>query len=242
MSLRLSDFKLNKELHRASTAFLSGFRRLIDEKWLRMLSEDELQQAWLVAGCVLGVCFQNNDGKNSLHHLLDDISIIRIWLFLGYFDAKCWKLGKTAWKQTIEASLSQDRKDCHPIFGRAEKIVSWSFSLQDWKLVKDNLQIGHGQSNKYKVELQYSPRCTVYTSDLMHGTQRTLGFLGQPLCRTTYTLHLRWSWMMWCCNLRCKDSGPDRGGCNPILVWRYDMIYIYSVSLCLSLIFVSIIL
>lgn len=40
----LSDFKLNKELHRASTAFLSGFRRLIDEKWLRMLSEDELQQ------------------------------------------------------------------------------------------------------------------------------------------------------------------------------------------------------
>ena len=49
----------------------------------------------------------------------------------------------------IEASLSQDRKDCHPIFGRAEKIVSWSFSLQDWKLVKDNLQIGHGQSNNY---------------------------------------------------------------------------------------------
>lgn len=44
--LRLSDFKLNKELQRASSAFLSGFRRLIDEKWLRMLSEDELQQAW----------------------------------------------------------------------------------------------------------------------------------------------------------------------------------------------------
>ena len=70
----------------------------------------------------------------------------------------------------IEASLSQDRKDCHPIFGRAEKIVSWSFSLQDWKLVKDNLQIGHGQSNNYKVELQY---ICIYTSDLMHGSQRT---------------------------------------------------------------------
>lgn len=40
----LSDFKLNKELHRASSAFLAGFRRLIDEKWLRILSEGELQQ------------------------------------------------------------------------------------------------------------------------------------------------------------------------------------------------------
>ena len=51
---RLSDFKLNKELHRASSAFLAGFRRLIDEKWLHMLSEGELQQA--AAGwCHLGV-------------------------------------------------------------------------------------------------------------------------------------------------------------------------------------------
>ena len=42
--MRLSDFKLNKELKSASDAFLQGFRRLIDEKWLRMLSEEELQQ------------------------------------------------------------------------------------------------------------------------------------------------------------------------------------------------------
>ena len=48
--VRLSDYKLNRELQNASTAFLSGFRRLIDERWLRMFSEDELQQAlngWL---------------------------------------------------------------------------------------------------------------------------------------------------------------------------------------------------
>lgn len=95
----------------------------------------------------------------------------------------------------IEASLSQDRKDCHPIFGRAEKVVSWSFSLQDWKLVKDNLQIGHGQSNNYKVELQYSPRCTVYTSDLMHGPQRT-GPFGSNVVSLRPIHNLRWSWMI----------------------------------------------
>ncbi|CAK9102760.1 unnamed protein product [Durusdinium trenchii] len=34
----------NRELHQASAAFLAGFRSLIDEKWLSMLSEHELQQ------------------------------------------------------------------------------------------------------------------------------------------------------------------------------------------------------
>ncbi|CAK9089128.1 E3 ubiquitin-protein ligase UPL7 (Ubiquitin-protein ligase 7) (HECT-type E3 ubiquitin transferase UPL7) [Durusdinium trenchii] len=33
-----------QELHQASAAFLAGFRSLIDEKWLSMLSEHELQQ------------------------------------------------------------------------------------------------------------------------------------------------------------------------------------------------------
>jgi hypothetical protein len=46
---------LNKELHRASSAFLAGFRRLIDEKWLRMLSEGELQQAGERLGDVLSI-------------------------------------------------------------------------------------------------------------------------------------------------------------------------------------------
>ncbi|CAE8634531.1 unnamed protein product [Polarella glacialis] len=40
----LSDYKLNTELKGASEAFLSGFKRLIDERWLRMFGEDELQQ------------------------------------------------------------------------------------------------------------------------------------------------------------------------------------------------------
>ncbi|CAJ1421723.1 unnamed protein product [Effrenium voratum] len=40
----LSDFKLNRELQQASSAFLAGFRRLIEERWLHMFSEDELQQ------------------------------------------------------------------------------------------------------------------------------------------------------------------------------------------------------
>lgn len=40
----LSDYKLNVELKTASTAFLSGFQRLIDERWLRMFGESELQQ------------------------------------------------------------------------------------------------------------------------------------------------------------------------------------------------------
>jgi ubiquitin-protein ligase E3 C len=40
----LSDYKLNVELRAASTAFLTGFRKLVDERWLRMFGEDELQQ------------------------------------------------------------------------------------------------------------------------------------------------------------------------------------------------------
>ncbi|CAE7830021.1 AKHSDH1 [Symbiodinium sp. CCMP2592] len=58
---RLSDYKLNRELQNASTAFLSGFRRLIDERWLRMFSEDELQQVrknrWVpVTAALLAAC------------------------------------------------------------------------------------------------------------------------------------------------------------------------------------------
>lgn len=40
----LSDFKLNVELRRGSEAFLAGFKRLVDERWLRMFGEDELQE------------------------------------------------------------------------------------------------------------------------------------------------------------------------------------------------------
>eukprot|EP00927_Polykrikos_kofoidii_P066927 TRINITY_DN62487_c0_g1_i1.p1 TRINITY_DN62487_c0_g1~~TRINITY_DN62487_c0_g1_i1.p1 ORF type:complete len:1059 (-),score=181.98 TRINITY_DN62487_c0_g1_i1:64-3240(-) len=40
----LSDFKLNTELKLASSAFHSGFLRLVDERWLRMFGENELQQ------------------------------------------------------------------------------------------------------------------------------------------------------------------------------------------------------
>merc|ERR1711879_505526 len=40
----LSDYKLNRELREGSAAFLAGFKRLIDERWLRMFGEEELQQ------------------------------------------------------------------------------------------------------------------------------------------------------------------------------------------------------
>jgi len=40
----LSDFKLNKELKAGTTAFLAGFQKLLDERWLRMFGEEELQQ------------------------------------------------------------------------------------------------------------------------------------------------------------------------------------------------------
>jgi len=40
----LSNHKLNVELKAPSAAFLRGFQRLIDERWLRMFGEDELQQ------------------------------------------------------------------------------------------------------------------------------------------------------------------------------------------------------
>jgi len=40
----LSDYKLNVEQKAASAAFLVGFQKLVDEKWLRMFGEDELQQ------------------------------------------------------------------------------------------------------------------------------------------------------------------------------------------------------
>eukprot|EP00928_Gymnodinium_smaydae_P077060 TRINITY_DN601_c0_g1_i6.p1 TRINITY_DN601_c0_g1~~TRINITY_DN601_c0_g1_i6.p1 ORF type:complete len:734 (+),score=158.08 TRINITY_DN601_c0_g1_i6:1599-3800(+) len=40
----LSDYKLNVELKAASDAFLAGFQRLVDERWLRLFGEDELQQ------------------------------------------------------------------------------------------------------------------------------------------------------------------------------------------------------
>lgn len=40
----LSDYKLNTEQKAASAAFLKGFKRLIDERWLWMFGEDELQQ------------------------------------------------------------------------------------------------------------------------------------------------------------------------------------------------------
>jgi ubiquitin-protein ligase E3 C len=40
----LSDYKLNIEQKAASAAFLRGFQKLIDERWLWMFGEDELQQ------------------------------------------------------------------------------------------------------------------------------------------------------------------------------------------------------
>lgn len=40
----LSDYKLNVELKAASEAFLAGFQRLVDERWVRMFGENELQQ------------------------------------------------------------------------------------------------------------------------------------------------------------------------------------------------------
>ena len=60
---RLSDFKLNRELQQASSAFLAGFRRLIEERWLHMFSEDELQQ---VGGGEVGL------GGSHLEALLRD--------------------------------------------------------------------------------------------------------------------------------------------------------------------------
>ena len=142
----------------------------------------------------------------------------------------------------IEASLSQDRKDCHPIFGRAEKIVSWSFSLQDWKLVKDNLQIGHGQSNNYKVELQY-----IYILQIWCTGPRELVLLGQPLCR--YDLYTTSGEAGWFDVVICDAKIVAQIGVVVTLSW-YDMIYIYMyfwyniyiVSLYVSLLFVSIIL
>lgn len=138
----------------------------------------------------------------------------------------------------IEASLSQDRKDCHPIFGRAEKIVSWSFSLQDWKLVKDNLQIGHGQSNNYKVELQY-----IYILQIWCTGPRELVLLGQPLCR--YDLYTTSGEAGWFDVVICDAKIVAQIGVVVTLSWYdmiyiyiciFDIIYIYSVSLCLSLI------
>lgn len=40
----LSDYKLNTELKVGSDAFRAGFQRLVDERWLRIFNEDELQQ------------------------------------------------------------------------------------------------------------------------------------------------------------------------------------------------------
>jgi len=40
----LSDYKLNTELRAGSDAFRTGFQRLVDERWLRVFNEDELQQ------------------------------------------------------------------------------------------------------------------------------------------------------------------------------------------------------
>ena len=61
-------------MHRASSAFLAGFRRLIDEKWLRMLSEGELQQAGERLGDVLSIWI--NVGKTSHVGMVDIPPII----------------------------------------------------------------------------------------------------------------------------------------------------------------------
>jgi len=40
----LADYKLNAELNAGSSAFRAGFHKLIDERWIRIFDEDELQQ------------------------------------------------------------------------------------------------------------------------------------------------------------------------------------------------------
>eukprot|EP00439_Symbiodinium_sp_Y106_P064287 s323_g10.t1 len=78
----LSDYKLNRELQNASTAFLSGFRRLIDERWLRMFSEDELQQ--VISGSSSGSL---NVDDLQRHTQLSNCSGSRDRLVLDFFTA-----------------------------------------------------------------------------------------------------------------------------------------------------------
>lgn len=78
----LSDYKLNRELQNASTAFLSGFRRLIDERWLRMFSEDELQQ--VISGSSSGSL---NVDDLQRHTQLSNCNGSRDRLVLDFFTA-----------------------------------------------------------------------------------------------------------------------------------------------------------
>ncbi|CAE7330384.1 UPL6 [Symbiodinium natans] len=78
----LSDYKLNRELQSASSAFLNGFRRLVDERWLRMFSEDELQQ--VVSGSSSGSL---NVDDLQRHTQLSNCSGPRDRLVLDFFAA-----------------------------------------------------------------------------------------------------------------------------------------------------------
>ena len=54
--------KKNVEQKAASAAFLKGFQKLIDERWLWMFGEDELQQ--VISGAQTGLDLEDIIGNN----------------------------------------------------------------------------------------------------------------------------------------------------------------------------------
>ena len=139
----------------------------------------------------------------------------------------------------IEASLSQDRKDCHPIFGRAEKVVSWSFSLQDWKQLRRicKLDMGKVTITRWNCNI---PQDVLYILQIWCTGPR--GLLGQTLCR--YDLYTASGGAGGFDVVICDAKIVAQIGVVVTLSW-YDMIcifnIIYIVSLYVFLLFVSII-
>ena len=82
----VADFRLNRELAAASTAFLDGLLALIEQQWLQMFNDRELQQ--LISGAAKGLDIKDlranvelGGGYHAGHPVVD-----RLWHVLEALD------------------------------------------------------------------------------------------------------------------------------------------------------------